>query len=145
MMVTSALCKGKLTSTDLSVLPRRMPGRAAVLEAAKIEDDDTWRTKLPDFLIQQALSLRSACAQHVMWSKVRPSKRFLQVPVVGCSTVLLRETLAFNAYAAAWECGCSQPCLSQLVSAFAVTWRSRKALEEHPAMCAGGTPVWPLG
>ncbi|CAE7786946.1 unnamed protein product [Symbiodinium microadriaticum] len=40
--------------------------RAAVLEAAKIEDDDTWRTKLPDFLIQQ-------------------------VPVVGCSTVLLRE------------------------------------------------------
>ncbi|CAE8694299.1 unnamed protein product [Polarella glacialis] len=39
---------------------------AAVLAAARIEDDASWRTKLPDFLIQQ-------------------------VPVVGCSTVLLRE------------------------------------------------------
>eukprot|EP00435_Cladocopium_sp_Y103_P023871 s672_g5.t2 len=39
---------------------------AAVKAAARIEDDDTWRSKLPDFLIQQ-------------------------VPVVGCSTVLLRE------------------------------------------------------
>jgi len=39
---------------------------SAVKAAARIEDDDTWRSKLPDFLIQQ-------------------------VPVVGCSTVLLRE------------------------------------------------------
>jgi len=39
---------------------------AAIATAAKIEDDASWRTKLPDFLIQQ-------------------------VPVVGCSTLLLRE------------------------------------------------------
>jgi len=39
---------------------------AAVAEAAKIDEDGSWRTKLPDFLIQQ-------------------------VPVVGCSTLLLRE------------------------------------------------------
>lgn len=38
----------------------------AILAAAQIEDDPSWRTKLPDFLIQQ-------------------------VPVVGCGTVLLRE------------------------------------------------------
>ena len=29
-------------------------GNAAVKAAARIEDDDTWRSKLPDFLIQQA-------------------------------------------------------------------------------------------
>ncbi|CAJ1349047.1 unnamed protein product [Effrenium voratum] len=39
---------------------------AAVLQAARIEDDASWQTKLPDFLIQQ-------------------------VPVVGCPTILLRE------------------------------------------------------
>eukprot|EP00930_Biecheleria_cincta_P054968 TRINITY_DN41341_c0_g1_i1.p1 TRINITY_DN41341_c0_g1~~TRINITY_DN41341_c0_g1_i1.p1 ORF type:complete len:1899 (+),score=291.02 TRINITY_DN41341_c0_g1_i1:103-5799(+) len=39
---------------------------SAILAAAQIEDDASWRTKLPDFLIQQ-------------------------VPVVGCGTVLLRE------------------------------------------------------
>lgn len=39
---------------------------AALRVAVQLEDDATWRTKLPDFLIQQ-------------------------VPVVGCSTVLLKE------------------------------------------------------
>ena len=29
-------------------------GEAAVLQAARIEDDASWQTKLPDFLIQQA-------------------------------------------------------------------------------------------
>jgi len=39
---------------------------AALSAAAKMEDDESWRTKLPDFLIRQ-------------------------VPVVGCSTLFLRE------------------------------------------------------
>ena len=33
---------------------RWISGNAAVKAAARIEDDDTWRSKLPDFLIQQA-------------------------------------------------------------------------------------------